>query len=242
VRNALTPLRARLASAVREGLIRSNPAREVDLPHRPGLPGADREPPRAMSRGQLATLLALARRRWRLLLWPLAATGLRISEAIALRWSDLQLEGAAPRVNVRRALVRGRVEPPKSRYGVRQVPLERSLARALRARRRLAGAGAADEGLAFCTASGAPLSPGNLRRRLLKPLAQEANVPWIGFHSFRHTCASLLFAEGRNAVQVQRWLGHHSPAFTLATYVHLLDEDLGAPLAILLRARTRARV
>jgi hypothetical protein len=31
-------------------------------------------------------------------------------------------------------------------------------------------------------------------------------------------------------VQVQRWLGHHSAAFTLATYVHLLDGDIGAPL------------
>ena len=39
-------------------------------------------------------------------------------------------------------------------------------------------------------------------------------------------------SEGRNAVQVQRWLGHHSPAFTLATYVHLLDGDLGEPLAV----------
>jgi hypothetical protein len=31
---------------------------------------------------------------------------------------------------------------------------------------------------------------------------------------------------------VQRWLGHHSPAFTLATYVHLLREDLGEPLDV----------
>jgi hypothetical protein len=35
----------------------------------------------------------------------------------------------------------------------------------------------------------------------------------------------LLFERGANAVQVQRWLGHHSPSFTLNTYVHLLDED-----------------
>jgi integrase len=42
-----------------------------------------------------------------------------------------------------------------------------------------------------------------------------------GFHTFRYTCASMLFAEGRNAVQVQRWLGDHSAAFTLATYVCL---------------------
>lgn len=50
------------------------------------------------------------------------------------------------------------------------------------------------------------------------------------FHTFRHTVASRLFAEGRNILQVQRWLGHHSPSFTLDTYVHLLDKDLGRPL------------
>jgi hypothetical protein len=55
-------------------------------------------------------------------------------------------------------------------------------------------------------------------------------VEWAGFHTFRHTVASRWFAAGRNAVEVQRWLGHHSPSFTLDTYVHLLDGDLGAPL------------
>jgi integrase len=53
--------------------------------------------------------------------------------------------------------------------------------------------------------------PNNVRRRVLKPAAEKAGLPWVGFHAFRHTFASLLFAEGRNAVQVQRWLGHHSP-------------------------------
>jgi integrase len=51
-----------------------------------------------------------------------------------------------------------------------------------------------------------------------------------GLHTFRHTVASRLFAEGRNVVQVQRWLGHHSASFTLDTYVHLLDNDLGESL------------
>jgi hypothetical protein len=43
---------------------------------------------------------------------------------------------------------------------------------------------------------------------------------------FRHTCATVLFRGGFNAKQVHMWLGHHSPAFTLATYVHLLPDDL----------------
>ena len=55
-------------------------------------------------------------------------------------------------------------------------------------------------------------------------------MPWAGFHTLRHTCATRLFADGRNAVQVQRWLGHSDPGFTLRTYVHLLNDDLGEPL------------
>src|SRR5207237_8661852 len=69
----------------------------------------------------------------------------------------------------------------------------------------------------------------NVFRRVLKPAAKTAGVPWAGFHTFRHTCATLLFRRGLNAKQVQVWLGHHSPAFTLATYVHLLPDDLPDP-------------
>jgi integrase len=72
---------------------------------------------------------------------------------------------------------------------------------------------------------------------VLKPAAEVVGTPWAGFHTFRHTCASLLFADGRNAVQVQRWLGHHSAALTLATYVHLMDDGLGSALAFSLVVR-----
>jgi hypothetical protein len=37
-----------------------------------------------------------------------------------------------------------------------------------------------------------------------------------------------LFEGGKNVKQVQEWLGQHSPAFTLKTYVHPMDEGLGA--------------
>jgi hypothetical protein len=47
--------------------------------------------------------------------------------------------------------------------------------------------------------------------------------------TLRHTCASILFRRGYNAKQAHVWLGHHSAAFTLATYVHLLPEDLPEP-------------
>ena len=77
---------------------------------------------------------------------------------------------------------------------------------------------------------GTVLDPDNLHERVLRPACEQAGVAWAGFHTFRHTVASRLFAQDRNVVQAQRWLGHHAPSFTLDTYVHLLDGDLGAPL------------
>jgi hypothetical protein len=68
---------------------------------------------------------------------------------------------------------------------------------------------------------------GNLFHRTLKPAAQEAGAAWAGFHAFRHYCASALIADGRNIVQVSRWLGHHSPSFTLDVYAHLMDDGVG---------------
>jgi integrase len=52
-------------------------------------------------------------------------------------------------------------------------------------------------------------------------------MEWVGFHTFRHTCASTLFARGKSIKQVQHWLGHADASFTLRTYVHLQDGDLG---------------
>jgi integrase len=78
----------------------------------------------------------------------------------------------------------------------------------------------------FAATNGAHLDADNLRRRIMKPGARKAGVGWAGFHTLRHTCATNLFRRGLNAKQVQIWMGHHSPAFTLDTYVHLLSDDL----------------
>jgi integrase len=231
VRNVMAPLRACLATAVREGLIRSNPARDIDLPNRTTGEDTEDEDVKALTPDEQSTLLALLPDRWRLFHWFLASTGLRISEAIALQWRHVVLDGSRPQVKVRRALVKGRMGPPKSRHGKRDVPLDQELVVALRAHRRGSEWPGEDDAV-FTAGNGSPLNPGNIFRRVLKPAAEEAGVPWAGFHTFRHTCASMLFAQGRNALQVQRWLGHHSPSFTLARYTHLLDGDIGEGLSV----------
>ena len=81
------------------------------------------------------------------------------------------------------------------------------------------------EALIFVNRNGTPIDADNLRRRVVKPLMEEAGAPWAAFHTLRHTYASLQLARGVNVVQVSRALGHHSAAFTLDTYVHLLEGE-----------------
>jgi integrase len=102
---------------------------------------------------------------------------------------------------------------------------------------------AGDGDLVFTARRGGRISPPNLMTRTLKPAAVSVGLgewvrtsrgrraeTWVGFHTFRHTCATVLFRNGWNAVQVQRFLGHSDPGFTLRTYVHLLPEDLPDPV------------
>lgn len=82
---------------------------------------------------------------------------------------------------------------------------ERSASRALCGRRgAMKDAGDGEAGLSCRICEGAVQQRGRKGRKTA-----------IAFHAFRHTCASLLFAEGRNVKQVSEWLGHTDPAFTL---------------------------
>lgn len=223
IANAVIPVRAALGTAKAEGLLRYNPADGLRLPHREEVRDDDADDVKALTREQLAAVLALAPVRHRALVELLAGTGLRVSEALALQRRHLALDGNRPHVRVRRALVRGRIEPPKSRHGRRDVPLSRGLVDCLRAH--LADVPDAEDALAFATASGTPLDADNLRRRVVKPLMGEAGAGWAAFHTLRHTFASLQLATGVNVVQLSRALGHHSAAFTLDTYCHLLGGE-----------------
>lgn len=222
IRRIVAPLRVCLATARAEGLIRNNPATGIKLPHREQIDDREETQARPFSREQLDAVLRVVRAEHRALFQLLAATGLRWSEAIALRRRDLVLSGSRPRVRVRRAYVRGTFGPPKSRYGRRDVPLPVVLVRALRAH--LGPEGDADE-LAFRGVKGGPLDYSWTRREVLRPAVEEAGAPWAGFHSCRHTFASLHLARGTTLVQLQRLLGHHSPDFTLRTYAHLIPGD-----------------
>ena len=138
---------------------------------------------------------------------------------------------------MRRRCYRGRVGAPKSRFGRRTLRLAPETTRELWTLRKATRAG--EDELVFTAERGGRLEQSNLASRVLKPAARAAGVgEWVGFHTFRHTCATRLFRAGWNAVQVQRFLGHHKASFTIDTYVHLLDEELPAAIAAPKAARS----
>jgi integrase len=214
-----------LDQAVRWGLLLRNVADSVDPPRRAATEM------RVWDAGQAARVLQAAEGDDLEALWRLALlTGMRRGELLGLRWSDVDLDGAT--LSVVRTLSRGatsRLEAgePKTAAGRRRIALPPSVVAALRAHRdrqafvkAAAGDAYEDRGLVFATATGGPIHPNTLARRFAALIAR-AGVPPIRFHDLRHTCATLLLAEGVHPKIVQERLGHASITETLDRYSHV---------------------
>lgn len=224
---------ALFATAVEDGVLRSSPVTGVRIPAA-ARAADEEEPAKALTKGELRLLqAAMPGEDWRLFFLFLTHTGLRISEALGVTWRHVEL-GRRPRLLVREQVYEGSRQRLKSRSGRREIPLSPGMAERLRAHRRDNFRGEAEP--VFTTPTGEGLRRSNVANRVLHPAAKAAGltverdgeqVPWVSFHTFRHTCASLLFEAGRNVKQVSEWLGHSDPSFTLSTYVHLLDDGVG---------------
>jgi integrase len=66
-----------------------------------------------------------------------------------------------------------------------------------------------------------PLEPRNVTRQF-KALLKAAKLPDIRLHDLRHSCATLLLAQGVNPRVVMETLGHSQVSLTLNTYSHVL--------------------
>ena len=173
----------------------------------------------------LASLIGAPAPLFRLML----GTGLRRGEALALRWSDVDLNGGALRVrgSLGRTSAGLSVDAPKTEKSRRFVTLPRSAVEVLRGQRvrqaeeRLrAGIAWTDCGLVFTTESGTPLEPRNVLRRF-QTVAGRLGLEGVGLHTLRHSAASFLLAAGTHTKVVQEHLGHSSYAITADIYSHV---------------------
>jgi integrase len=233
VRHVHAVLRSALEQAVRDDLLARNVARLVQVP------SARTEPVQPFDVDEARQLLAAAEGDRLHALWTVAlGIGLRKGEALGLRWIDVDLDGGW--LHVRQSLQRqapkeGAVRAgslvlvaPKTQRSVRKVPLPPVCASALRAHRRRqvaerleAGPYWQDTGLVFTTTLGTPIDPRNVNR-WFDQLCERAGVRRLRVHDLRHTCASLLLAQGVPARVVMEVLGHSQISVTMDLYTHVL--------------------
>jgi integrase len=224
IRTIYTVLRSALDIAARDGLIRSNPAAAV---RRPGVERKDA--PHLTAEQAQALLEAIKGDRLECLFRVMLATGLRRGEALALHWSDVDLDAGLLRVRwtLSRTSQGLQLDEPKTDKSRRTVPLPRSAIETLRAHRtrqmeeqRTAAGAWQEHGLVFTTEIGTPLEPRNMLRRF-EILAERAGLRGVTLHTLRHSAASFLLAAGTHTKVVQEHLGHSSYAITADIYSHV---------------------
>lgn len=231
INKTLATLAAILESAVEYELIDRNPARgrrrrlPATAPRRSWLDRADHIAALLDAAGQRDQKAKVCRGQRRALLATLVFAGLRIGEALSLRWRDVDL--ARGTISVRDA---------KTDAGVRTVnilPILRDELGAYRAR--LDPTAAA---LVFGTATGHRQGATNVRRRVLAKAVEQANgrlaedssepLPeGLTPHSLRRTFASLLFAIGETPPYVMAQMGHTTPNLTLSIYARQMNRRDG---------------
>lgn len=229
VRMAHEVLRNALEQAVSDRLLPDNPARSSKI--KKALPQKLRKHQVTIRSDQVANFLDVAEGDRLQAFWVLQLmAGLRPSEGLALRWSDVT-ENA---VHITRVLVDDRsggdlyFAPPKSESSRRAVVVPDVVVQVLKEHRPrqaqeqlAAGPEWRDSGLIFCTPTGEPLRQDYVRR-CFKKLARAAELPTeLTPYSLRHSCASLLLQRNVPLKVVSERLGHASIALTADTYSHV---------------------
>lgn len=179
-------------------------------------------------------------------------TGMRRSELLALRWSDIDLLGCQLSVNrTIHQLHNGDIvfRQPKTDKGRRQIALSPSTILVLKEHReaqdkqkKALGLTVLEDALVFTRADGRPMLPDSVTHAW-KKLSGRTGLKGIRLHDARHTHASLMLKQGVHPKVVQERLGHASIQVTLDTYSHVapgiqqaaanrFDEVLISPLKL----------
>ncbi|SDF61074.1 Site-specific recombinase XerD [Lentzea fradiae] len=209
-----------LRIAVRDRALDTNPVRDTDP-----LESGRKKSPRALTREERLLWLemlesdpAAVRKDLPDLSRFMMATGVRIGEALAVYWDDVDFEAGTVDVNytVIRAAGLGLIrKSTKTEAGERTLPLPRWALDMLRRRRE---ATLFPNGPVFPNSLGGLRDPSNTRRDIRKARGGD-EFAWVTSHVFRKTAATILDEAGLSARVVADQLGHARPSMTQDTYL-----------------------
>jgi integrase len=194
------------------GHVSSNPLDGLDPAE---LPRPSCEPAgRVLDENELAALVRHAPTAYRAPVTLLAYSGLRLSEALGLRWADVDFVDRELRVSGQLSLATrerpARIVPPKTRASRRTVPLFPALERALTEQLKselAAGRGQAED-FVFCTRRGKPHSQRNVAKRGVEAAAVSAGLGKVTPHDLRRSFCSLAARRGVDPVEAAAITGH----------------------------------
>lgn len=228
LKGLLNILSGMLERAVEDGWLMKNPARGLARELPASATASEVDEIEVFTPDELSRLLRMAERdypEWYPFVLCLARSGIRLGEAVALEWRDVDFDRRV--LLIRRSERRGRVSVPKSGKA-RRVEMSRQLARVLADRESFQEAETALAGhpaparVFLHPGTATPIRDDAWRNNVWTPMLRRAGLRYRKPHTLRHTFASFLIEGGESLKYVQEQLGHHSPAFTLAVYGHLL--------------------
>lgn len=228
VRRTHAVLRRAFGQAERWGVVTRNVVPLADPPREP------RRQMRTYTEDQVrAMLVGVADDRYATLYLVAVTTGMRQGELLAIRWRDVDLDGASVRVQSGIERRDGRdgdvvFVDLKTATARRRIMLTRAAVAALRRHRKAqiaarfaAGTAWADHDLVFTDRYGRPLH-GDTVTPSFQALLARVGLPRIRFHDLRHTCFTTMLGRGVHPKIVSEMAGHASIAITLDTYSHVL--------------------
>ncbi len=154
--------------------------------------------------------------------WVLFMTGMRIGEAAALLWSDIDFDTgllSITKTMYYKSMDDFKPVEPKTQASIRTIYVDADTIRELKAWQEVQKKVLKNCGYVL-SYNGIPTSKHTLPRALEK-LAELAGVHRIKIHALRHSHASLLISMGENPLLIKERLGHEKIQTTLGTYGHL---------------------
>lgn len=182
--------------------------------------GAKRERlPEVLDVGEICSLLTELKHPYKTMVFVAATTGLRASELLGLMWRDIDFQ--ALEISLNRGVVHQVIGELKTEASHKPIPLDSDLAEALLGWRRVSPFNQENDWVfASPEMKGLqPYWPENLLRRHIRPAAVRCGITkTIGWHTFRHSYATQLNANGEDVKVVQESLRHANSRITLDSY------------------------
>ena len=227
-------LKAIMATAADDGLIRRNPCRVKGA-------GTEKSPERpVLTVAQVYALADAAGPRYRALVLLACFCGLRWGELAALRRCDIDIETGTVRVARQLTEVLGQPPifgPPKSDAGRRTVVVPAMILPDISSHLASFTPPVADA-LAFTSPGGKPLRHSNFRSRIWLPALAAAGLPGFHFHDLRHAGNLFIANAGANLRELMERMGHSSSRAALIYLHSTSDRQRTLADAVADRART----